>query len=77
MSHDQTPLTHAELRQFTGDLDRYRHGFNRRVIYTPGMKHLAERAGAYWLIDAIASYFGTGTMRQAQEADPRLRSLQF
>ena len=77
MPHDQSPLTHDELRQFTGDLERYRHGFNRRVIYTPGVKHLAERAGAYWLIAAIASYFGTSKMQRAQEADPRLQSLQF
>ncbi len=77
MPNKETPLTHDELRQFTGDLERYRHGLNRRVIYTPGVRHVAERAGAYWLIDAIASYFGTHEMRLAQEADPRLESLQF
>ncbi|MEE9311985.1 MAG: hypothetical protein V3V10_06170 [Planctomycetota bacterium] len=36
-----------ELRQFTGDLERFRHRINRRVIYTPGVQHLAERTGAY------------------------------
>ena len=44
-----------ELAQFTGDLDRYRH-WTGRLIYTPGIQHLAERAGAYWLIDLIASW---------------------
>ena len=44
-----------ELAHFTGDLDRHRH-WTGRVIYTPGIHHLAERAGAYWLIDLIASW---------------------
>ena len=70
-------LTHEELRQFSGDLERYRHSLNRRVLYTPGVQHLAERAGAYWLIDAIASYLGTPVMDQAVTADDRLRWLQF
>ena len=39
--NDQSPLTHDELRQFTGDLERYRHPLNRRVIFTPGVHHLA------------------------------------
>ena len=75
--NDQTPLTHDELRRFTGDLERYRHSFNRRVIYTPGVQHLAERAGAYWLIDLIASYIGTPEMSAAIEADARLGDMQF
>lgn len=70
-------LTHDDLRQFTGDLDRYRHPRNRRVIFTPGVKFLAEKGGAYWLIDAIASYFGTPHMRRSIAADPRLEGLQF
>lgn len=70
-------LTHAELTQFTGDLERYRHPLNRRVIYTPGVQHLAERAEAYWLIDLIASYFGSEIMKQAIADDDRLASLQF
>ena len=70
-------LTHDDLRQFTGDLDRYRHTLNLRVIYTPGIRFLAEKAGAHWLIDAIASYFGTRQMKQAIEKDDRLAWLQF
>lgn len=70
-------LTHAELRQFTGDLQRYRRSFNRQVIYTPGVRYLVERGEAYWLIDAIASYFGTPPMKRALAEDERLRSLQF
>lgn len=66
-----------ELRRFTGDAARYRHGLNRMVIYTPGVRYLAEQGGAYWLIDAIASYFGSPTMRAAIKKDERLASMQF
>jgi hypothetical protein len=51
---DPEALLH-ELGYFTGDLERYRH-WSRRLIYTLGIQHLAERAGAYWLIDLIASW---------------------
>ena len=44
----------SELSMHSGSLERYRH-WTRRFIYTPGIRHLAERAGAYWLIDLIAS----------------------
>lgn len=73
----QQPLTHAELRQFSGGDAFYRHSLHRRVIYSAGVQHLAERAGAYWLIDAIASYLGTDVLDQAIEHDDRLRWLQF
>lgn len=70
-------LTLNDLAQFTGDLERYRHPLNRHVIYTPGVQYLAEQAGAYWLIDAIASYFGSPLMRRAMEKDSRIRFMQF
>ena len=44
----------AELRQFTGSTEFYRH-FTNAIIYTEGVKFLAERARVYWLIDLIAS----------------------
>lgn len=44
-----------ELALFTGDLERHRH-WSGRLIYTPGVHHLAESAGAYWLIDLVASW---------------------
>lgn len=67
----------AALRQFTGSFERYRHQINRRVIYTPGVKYLAETAGAYWLIDAIASWIGSHTFNQALEKDERVQWLHF
>jgi len=42
------------LAQFYGGDELYRHMLGIR--YTTGVRYLAERAGAYWLIDAIASY---------------------
>lgn len=51
---DKTPLTQDELSGFIGTENYYRHSLNRSLLYTDGVKFLAERAGAYWLIDAIA-----------------------
>ena len=47
-------LTATELSQFTGSENWYRHGINREVSFTDGAKYLADRAGAYWLLDEIA-----------------------
>ena len=74
---EQTRMTHAYLRQFTGDLERFYHPLNRRVIYTPGVQYVAQAGQAYWLIDAIASYFGSQLMQDATLIDPRHQSLQF
>ena len=51
---DTKKLTAAELRQFTGTEQWYRHGIVRDVLYTDGAKYVAEQAGAYWLLDEIA-----------------------
>ena len=67
----------AELQQFTGDLERYRHSLNPQVIYTPGIKYLADEAGAYWLLDSIALYLKSKQMREAIKQDERLAHLQF
>ena len=50
-------LTH-ELRQYTGSENWYRHGLNRKMMYTDGVKFFAENGGeqgAYWLLDLIAT----------------------
>lgn len=49
-----TTLTQMDLAQFTGTEHWYKHFLG--LLYTDGVKSLAEKAGAYWLIDAIASY---------------------
>lgn len=47
-------LTQHDLLQFTGSETWHRHGLVRDVVFTDGAKFLADRAGAYWLIDEIA-----------------------
>jgi len=47
-------LTEADLEQFTGTENWYRHAINRKILYTDGAQYLAERGGAYWLLDEIA-----------------------
>ena len=47
-------LNKADLTQFTGTEQWYRHGINRRVLFTDGAKYVADTAGAYWLLDEIA-----------------------
>lgn len=49
------PITEADLHQFTGTENYYRHGLFRKILYTDGVQYLAEEAAAYWLIDAIAA----------------------
>ena len=48
-------LTKQDLDQFTGTQSYYKHWCSKNV-YTDGVKYLADKAGAYWLIDAIFSY---------------------
>ncbi len=51
---NQTTLSEADLQQFTGTEQWYRHGINRAVLFTDGAKYVADTAGAYWLLDEIA-----------------------
>ena len=48
------PLTKDQLRQFIGTETWYRHSLVRQVLYTEGAQFLAEKGGAYWLLDEIA-----------------------
>ena len=47
-------LNKADLAQFTGSENWYRHAINRAVLFTDGAKFVADQAGAYWLLDEIA-----------------------
>jgi hypothetical protein len=51
---NEAKLTEADLAQFTGSETWYRHAINRKVLYTEGAQFVAERGGAYWLLDEIA-----------------------
>ncbi len=53
-------LTQSDLAQFTGTECYYAHWLRSQngesYKYTEGVQYLAEKAGAYWLLDAIFSY---------------------
>lgn len=80
MENIMTPKTPEqllhELRQFTGDLERYQ-SLSPRLIYTPGIQYLAQQAQCYWLIDAIASYVPSKKLERAIRQDPRIEVLHF
>lgn len=62
-------LTNADLTQFIGTTSYYRHWLGLK--YTDGVKFLADRAEAYWLVDLIA-------MHQPNcLTDPMLQEIQF
>jgi hypothetical protein len=63
-------LTQADLEQFTGTENWYQHWLGV-FQYTDGIKFLAEKAKAYWLLDAIASHQPTCLK------DSMLRQIQF
>ena len=44
----------AELSRFTGT-EKY-HFHMSDIVLTDGAKYLADRAGAYWLMDVVASW---------------------
>ena len=49
-------LTAQDLAQFTGTTCYYRIG--RQHLLTDGTHYLAEKAGCYWIMDAVSSHFG-------------------
>jgi hypothetical protein len=50
----QKSLDPDELSRFTGSEHWFRHGLVRGIVFTDGAKYIADRAGAYWLLDEIA-----------------------
>jgi hypothetical protein len=57
-------LTREDLNQFTGTEQLFRHALSRNHFYTEGAQFVAERAGAYWLLDKIALH---GSPKVARE----------
>ena len=73
---EKKTITQGDLNQFSGDSIRYR-SIHPRIIYTPGIRYVAENAGAYWLINTIASYYSSDEMREAVEEDYRVAEMQI
>lgn len=60
-----TTKTMPDLSGFNGSECLYRH-LVPMLLYTEGIKHLAEEVGGYWFIDVVASYI-VGRRRVARE----------
>lgn len=75
--HQLATQLRINLKQFTGDIERYRHSFFPKLIYTPGIQYLAETAGAYWLIDVVASHLNSSVFKRAVQQDHRVLDLHF
>lgn len=52
MSTDR--FTKDDLQQFTGSEQWCPHGLARSILFTDGAKYVADKGGAYWLLDEIA-----------------------
>jgi len=52
-----------ELAGFSGSMEWHRFNLDRRHLLTDGALYLAEKAGAFWLMDVIASYQGEAKFR--------------
>jgi hypothetical protein len=57
-------LTTGDLSQFIGSEQLFRHGLSRKHLYTEGVQFVAERAGAYWLLDKIALHGSPAIARE-------------
>ena len=54
MKHQDIDQLQSELEQFTGTTQYYR--IDRKTLLTDWTHHLAERAGAYWLMILFSSH---------------------
>jgi hypothetical protein len=60
----------SELAQFHGGETLYRHRLG--FTFTEGVRHLADRCGAFWLIDLIGSFLPDVGQRLTDAARRRL-----
>jgi len=49
-----TSFTPSDLNQFSGTTRYYRY-WTQRLLYTDGVQYFAQRAGAYWFLDIVAT----------------------
>jgi hypothetical protein len=59
-------LDEADLANFTGSENWFKHWLGK-VLFTDGVKFIADSAGAYWLVDEIA----------INQTRPRIRAEEF
>src|SRR5581483_7257555 len=56
-------LAAEDLVGFRGTENYWQH-WTKRLVYTDGVRYVAQRGGAYWLIDAVASHQADPIARQ-------------
>ena len=65
MTKEQTLDLRTNLAQFTGTEGYHRFSILcRNLVLTDGAKYLAEKAGAYWLMDVIGSVQGKSEIKK-------------
>ena len=57
-------LTEADLEGHNGTGEWHRHTFGG--LYTNGVKLVADKGGAYWLLDAVFSYQGEARAKREE-----------
>lgn len=77
MTNHNPQLSEDVLRMFTGTSMYFRHAINRNVLFTDGIRHVAEEGEAFWLIDAIASWLTDPQFQEEAQKDDRIQSLHF
>jgi hypothetical protein len=55
MADTNRRLDPAIMASFTGSETWHQHGLVRSILFTEGAKYVADAAGAYWLLDEIAT----------------------
>lgn len=74
MDETEQPLKESDLNHFTGT-EQYKRWsiLFQRMVLTDGAHYVAEKAGAFWLMDAIASH----QPKILKNKDQRLKTLQI
>ena len=63
----------ATIGNFCCTENYYRHSLSRGVVFTDGVKFLADNAEAYWLVDEVCIL----QMHEGIKKDARLQQMQF
>jgi hypothetical protein len=64
-AHDIKAELESGLTMHTGSTRWFRH-WSRRLVYTEGVRYLAEKASAYWFIDLVASWCPHASLRNEE-----------
>ena len=64
----ESKLEPVIMAQFTGSETFYRYGLAGDVLFTEGVKYVADTVGAYWLLDIICI---------ANVYEPKVRAEEF